>query len=132
MDLIERQTSGIQVLIGQDPADDGIVNWQPLYDLYTTGDEVIINIELAGVAAHDMSIFLNKDRLQIIGLRKPAPPLKPDCCTFHTAEIPYGRFSQRIAFPLPVHTAEYRIDHRDGMLIIRISFIKETVIPIED
>ncbi|OGC38741.1 hypothetical protein A2Y85_08560 [candidate division WOR-3 bacterium RBG_13_43_14] len=131
-EIMSHKIDEITVRIDQEPERSEIVNWQPLYDLYTTADEVNISIELAGVSVHDMNIFLNKNQLQITGMRRPAPPLKPDCCTFHTIEIPYGHFYQKIDFPLPVQTGKYHIHYTNGMLFIRIPVIKERVITIED
>ena len=129
---MDKNIDEIEVRIDEDPEYREIINWQPLYDLYTVEDEVIVSIDLAGVSAHDVNVFLNKYRLQITGVRRPVPPLKPDCCTFHTIEIPYGRFYQKIDFPVPVQTGQYHLERINGMLIIRIPVIKETVIKIED
>lgn len=131
-EIMDEKTNEINVLIDQDPDYREIINWQPLYDLYTIDNEVIISIDLAGVLENEIYIYLNKYHVQLIGTRRPLPPLKRDCCTFHTVEIPYGRFYQKIDFPVPVQTRGYTLNYSTGMLVMRIPVIKETIIKIED
>jgi len=108
------------------------VHWQPLYDLYVVDDEVVVTIEIAGVAMKDFSIFVNKDLMVIDGTRRSPVMLTRNCCTFHNIEIPYGRFNIRIDFPMPVEPRKYHHSINNGILTIQFPIVKEKVIPIED
>jgi HSP20 family molecular chaperone IbpA len=108
-----------------------IINWQPLFDLYVMGDFIIVTIELAGIQARDISIFAGNNYMMIDGTRRTPRILQKNAQVFHNLEIPYGRFSRRIDFPLPVlaRRLEYTLD--SGILVLRFPVIKEKVIPIE-
>jgi HSP20 family molecular chaperone IbpA len=109
-----------------------LIQWQPLYDLYVIDNEVITTIEIAGVAARDFALYLNKRYMIIEGVRKTARTTRANCCTFHNIEIPYGKFSRKIEFPVPVQPRKYNASLTDGMLVLRLPIVQEKVIPIED
>lgn len=109
-----------------------LVQWQPLYDLYIIDNEVIATIEIAGIRVQDFALYLNKRYMIIEGVRKPARTLNANCCTFHNIEIPYGRFTRKIEFPVPVQPRKYHASLADGMLVLRLPIVQEKVIPIED
>ncbi len=108
------------------------VHWQPLYDLYIVDGEVVITLEIAGVAVKDFTIFVNKEHMVIDGIRKSPVMLTRNCCTFHNIEIPYGRFNVRIDFPVPVEPRRYDYTINNGILTIKFEVVKEKIIPIED
>ena len=109
-----------------------LIQWQPLYDLYVINDEVIATIEIAGVAVQDFALYLDKRFMIIEGTRKNTGTMTGNCCTFHNIEIPYGRFSRQIEFPVPVQPRQYRARLADGMLVVRLPIVQERIIPIED
>ncbi len=116
----------------QDIIVSNFVHWQPLYDLYVAGGEVVATIELAGVGIKDFSIYVDKDHMVIDGVRKSPDMFSRDCCTFHNIEIPYGRFNIRIDFPMPVEPRHYHSTINNGILTIKFPIVKEKIIPIED
>ncbi len=109
-----------------------LVQWQPLYDLYIIDDQVIATIEIAGVAVQDFALYLNKRYMIIEGVRRTARTTNANRCTFHNIEIPYGRFTRKIEFPVPVQPSKYHASLTDGMLVLRLPIVQEKVIPIED
>ena len=108
------------------------INWQPLCDLYIMNDEVVVTIEIAGVGTKDFSVYINKDSIIIDGTRRSPDVFTDECCTFHTIEIPYGRFIRKIDFPVPVEPKQYKAGIDKGILRIKIPVLKERIIPIED
>jgi len=108
------------------------VNWQPFYDLYVTGEKMIITIEIAGVRVRDIAIYAAKTFMVIDGIRRSPEKIDKNHCTFHNLEIPYGRFNRRIDFPWPVEPrkCQYRIEN--GILTITLPIMKERIIPIEE
>ena len=108
-----------------------VINWQPLYNLYTTSDSVIVHLELPGVNLQDVVIYLRSRYMVIAGNREAPVSLSADCCIFHNLEIPYGRFSRRIDFPLPIEIRHYKYEVQDGILTLQFQVLVETIIPVE-
>lgn len=109
-----------------------IIHWQPLYDLYVSGDDVVVTIEIAGVAVKDFAIYLGREYMIIDGIRKSRDVFTSNCCTFHNIEIPYGRFNRKIDFPVPVEPRQYQYTANHGILTFKLPCVKEKIIPVED
>jgi len=109
-----------------------LIQWQPLYDLYIINNEVIVTIEIAGVTAEDFALYLDKRFMIIEGTRKSVRTVAGNCCTFHNIELPYGRFSRKIEFPVSTQPRKYHARLDDGMLVLRLPIVQERIIPIED
>jgi HSP20 family molecular chaperone IbpA len=107
------------------------INWQPLYNLYTTPDSIIVHLELPGVNLQDVVIYLRSRYMVVTGNRKAPTELKGECCVFHSLEIPYGRFSRRIDFPVPIEIRRYNYDVQDSILTLQFQALVETIIPVE-
>lgn len=107
------------------------INWQPLYNLYTTPDSIIVHLELPGVNLQDVVIYLRSRYMVVTGNRKAPAELKGECCVFHSLEIPYGRFSRRIDFPVPIEIRRYNYDVQDSILTLQFQALVETIIPVE-
>ncbi len=116
----------------------GLVNWQPLYDLYLVNDEIYINIELPGVSIEDFTLYVGNSYLIIYGNKKPS--VVADVSekhadggfVFHTMEIDYGRFVRRIDLPVLIEPRNFNYRLENGILTIRWQIMKEHVIPIEE
>ena len=107
------------------------MNWQPLYNLYTTPDTIVVHLELPGVNMQDVVIHLHSRYMVIAGTRKAPAGLTRDCCIFHSLEIPYGNFSRHIDFPAPIELHEYGYEVQDGILTLQFTTLAEKVIPVE-
>lgn len=108
-----------------------VINWQPLYNLYTTADSIVVHLELPGVALQDVIIYLRSRYMVITGNRKAPTNLSAEPCVFHNLEIPYGRFSRRIDFPVPIEIRHYNYEVQDGILTLQFHVLVETIIPVE-
>lgn len=108
------------------------IHWQPVFDLYQLNNEVVVTVEIAGVETSDFTIYLDKRRMVIDGIRHPPEVLTKDCCTFHNSEISYGRFNRMIDFPTPVEARRCVCMMHKGLLTMRFPIIEEKVIPVED
>jgi len=108
-----------------------LTNWQPLYNLYTTSEAIIVHLELAGVELSDLVVFLRSRYMVIAGNRITPQGITENCCVFHNLEIPFGRFHRRIDFPIPVETRKYRYETQNGILTIRLRTMQEKFITIE-
>lgn len=108
-----------------------LINWQPLYNLYTTQDGIVIHLELPGVNERDITVYLRRRYMIITGIRVTSPGLTGECCVFHNLEIPYGSFTRRIDFPVPIETQEYSYELQAGILTMQFQALEEKTIPIE-
>ncbi|MGH9946868.1 MAG: Hsp20/alpha crystallin family protein [Pyrinomonadaceae bacterium] len=92
--------------------------WLPAADVYQTDDGWIVKVELAGVAAEDVEIEVQGNRLYIAGCRKDR-----SCAagvSYHQMEISYSRFEKSLVFPASIEGVS--LDHmfENGLLIIRL------------
>lgn len=71
--------------------------WQPSADVYARGDEISLFVALPGVAADQIDVSIEGDRLIVSGQRQI--PVALHSFAIHRLEIPYGRFERRIALP---------------------------------
>lgn len=108
-----------------------LINWHPSYNLYTTNDSIIVHFELAGVELRDVVIFLRSRYMYVAGNRTAPQPNIAEHCIFHNLEIPYGRFTRRIDFPMPVETRQYKYDMQNGILTLQFRIVEQKIIPVE-
>jgi HSP20 family molecular chaperone IbpA len=107
------------------------INWQPLYNLYTTPGGLIVHLELPGVDLQDVVIYLRSRYMIVNGSRTTPSWLSGDFCVFHSLEIPYGHFSRRIDFPIPIEVRKYQYEIQNGILTLYFQASKEKIIPVE-
>ncbi|MDP8903807.1 MAG: Hsp20/alpha crystallin family protein, partial [Chloroflexota bacterium] len=72
--------------------------WRPQTDVVETSDQLLVTVELAGVAEEDIEIVLHEDALVVEGERRPGNDIGPDA-VYHSVEIRQGSF--RVEVPLP-------------------------------
>ncbi len=92
--------------------------WSPATDVYTSGEAVILKMELAGVAADSIDLTAEGRVLRIRGVRPQECP-GPEC-EYRQAEIRYGQFERAFEFTFPLTDAALDAQYRDGLLIIRV------------
>ena len=95
------------------------VAWEPAADVYRTGDDWVIKIELAGVRLGDVQIDLRDDQVVITGIRRDwlvAEGWKP-----YSMEISYSPFERAFKVPCNLQDAVVSTEWRDGMLLIHLA-----------
>ncbi len=107
------------------------VHWQPLYDLYTIADNILVRVEIAGVKLNDITIHLRWGYMIITGVKRSPEIYSTESCVFHNLEIPYGRFFRRIDFPTLIDMKNYQYKFEDGILTLKFPILKEKIIPID-
>lgn len=112
----------------------GIVEWEPLYDLYLVNETIFISIELPGVKMDDIILYLGQNHLVISGTKKPLfmEVMGRNNPVFHTLEISYGRFVRKIIFPMPIEPKKVVYNIKNGVLTMKLPILKEHIIPIEE
>ena len=92
--------------------------WTPATDIYETPDEIIVVVELAGVAEDDMSVTLFSDLLVVEGRREQQVTTDMHAC--HQLGIKYGEFRSEIVLHAEVDHDQVTADYRNGLLKITL------------
>jgi HSP20 family protein len=89
-------------------------------DIYETPDEIIVVIELAGVAEDDLTVTLFSDLLVVEGKREQ--PIT-DMSACHQLGIKYGHFMSEVDIHAPVDHDKVTAVYKDGLLNIMLQKI---------
>jgi HSP20 family protein len=99
-------------------------SWAPPVDLCETKNDIIVRVELPGVAASQMKIGLTNTHLRICGekkKRKSRRPLVSHLCS----ERSYGHFSRVVPLRWTVNVNEATAELTNGVLIVRLPKLKD-------
>ncbi len=92
--------------------------WRPPTDIYETRDEIIVMIEIAGVAEENMAVTLFSDLLVVEGTREQAELTDMNAC--HQLGIKYGDFRSEFALHAPVDHEQVQAEYKNGLLKITL------------
>jgi HSP20 family protein len=92
--------------------------WTPSVDIYETGDEIVIDVELAEIDADDLVVDVERDVLTIKGERPLSKEAKPE--QYHLVERSYGPFSRSFTLPESVDPAGIKGNYRNGILTLKL------------
>ncbi|MHB8628567.1 MAG: Hsp20/alpha crystallin family protein [Aggregatilineales bacterium] len=93
--------------------------WQPPTDVFEFADQLIVQVEVAGMRDGTFHVALHDRRLQISGSR---PRLEHEHAAqqFHRMEIGYGEFRVEVTLPWPVNRDQASAVYRDGFLYVEL------------
>ncbi|HUI68861.1 MAG TPA: Hsp20/alpha crystallin family protein [Nitrospirota bacterium] len=94
--------------------------WRPPTDVYETPDEIMVVIELAGVAEDAMTVTLFSDLLVVEGRREQ--PVLADMNACLQLGIKYGDFRSEVQLSGPVDKDKVTAEYKNGLL--KITFKK--------
>jgi len=89
--------------------------WRPSTDIYETPDDVIVIVELAGVAEENMTVTLFSDLLVVEGTREQSAV---DMYACHQLGIKYGEFRSEVNLHARVDHDNVKAEYKNGLLII--------------
>jgi len=92
--------------------------WQPLVDVYRTGNGWLIKYELAGVRPEDVSLTVDGRYLTLRGTRRDRC-IKEGCCHYRM-EISYSHFERTVELPEHLERARLTPEFVHGMLLVRV------------
>ncbi len=90
--------------------------WSPPTDVYETDAGLVIQVEIAGITAEDLSISLGDSTLVIEGVRKDLEPKR----VYYQMEIRFGPFRSEILLPWAVKNEDVDATYEQGLLRIVI------------
>lgn len=93
--------------------------WRPPVDVYRRGGTWLLKFDLAGVRPGDVRVRLSGSRVTVSGIRKDW--VVEDGFHYHSMEISYNRFERTIELPGDLSGAEYSLEAKDGLLLVRVS-----------
>jgi HSP20 family protein len=92
--------------------------WSPPMDVYRTGDNVIVRVELPGVQPSSIHLDFTGPSLRLSGERREQCAQEKE--GYYLMEIDYGPFFREIPLPGGVRGDRISAEYEDGFLIITI------------
>jgi len=99
-----------------------IRGWNPSVDLYETPEAFVLEADLPGVKAEDVTVEVENSDLVLQGWRSLEKSHSDG--RFHTMERSSGHFTRRMKLPESVEKDAIQADFRDGVLRVILSKIK--------
>ena len=94
------------------------VSFRPAADFYENAQGLVLRLELAGVAAADVSLTLMRHELVVRGRRRPPGP--EGIRRFVHLEMPFGIFERRFTLPIAIDPQGVEARFVDGVLEVHL------------
>ena len=95
--------------------------WRPPTDVYETEEQIVVQVEIAGVQSADFSVSLNERRLSISGVRvDPGPERR----AYHQMEVHFGEFRSDVDLPGSIDENSIEVEYSDGFLRLILPKLK--------
>jgi HSP20 family protein len=95
--------------------------WTPAVDMYETDAALVVLLDLAGVDSDATDVQAEPHRLTVRGVRRERHAPHSDAQrSYHTLEIPYGRFERTVRLPPGTDVEGAHASYRDGLLEITL------------
>lgn len=92
--------------------------WVLAADIYETEKEIILCMDVMGIAPESLDLFVEQRTVTISGERN-FPISEPIICVHHL-EIERGRFERTIQLPLEIDPSAVTSECRNGFLLLRL------------
>jgi HSP20 family protein len=97
--------------------------WKPPVDVYRRGSGWLLKFDLAGVRSEDVRVRIGASRVTVSGVRRDW--VVEQGYSYHSMEISYNRFERSVELPGDLSRAEYSLEARDGLLLVRVEPARE-------
>ncbi len=91
-------------------------NFMPAVELTETDDNVILKLEVPGIASEDLDIQATADSVTIEGERKQVEQAEG----YSRSEFRYGKFTRVVPMPVQVKNTEATAAYQDGLLTLTL------------
>ena len=105
------------------------VIWVPPTDVFETEDQIVVQVEVAGVRQSDLTVSLQDRRLIITGTR--ADP-EPSHRAYHQMQVRFGDFGAEVELPAPIDEGRVQASYVDGLLRIVLPKRKPRQIDVQE
>jgi len=99
-------------------------SWVPWVDISEKGNEVLVEIELPGVAERDITILLGHNRVEIKGTKRRSRFRKK--VQYLRLEREYGPFRRFVSFPCAIIPEKSRAILENGILLLILKKYRTT------
>lgn len=99
-------------------------DWMPAIEVFERDNELVVQADLPGVGAEDVTVEVIDGFLTVSGERREEQEVEDN--GFRRTERRYGRFSRVIALPEEARTDNIQAIVRDGVLEIRVPLERQT------
>jgi HSP20 family protein len=103
--------------------------WQPDADVFETEDEVLVRLELAGVASGDLRVSVEGSEVRVSGER--APHEGATVKRLHQMEIASGPFERRVHIPVAFDRERVSAHLANGFLTVTLGKRGRRAVPVE-
>lgn len=98
--------------------------WRPPTDVFETGGQLVVLIEIGGVSEDDLSVTLFSDLLVVEGRREPSAFFQSGMSACHQLGIRYGEFRSEIFIPMDVDHDRVKAEYKNGLLTILLNKVQ--------
>jgi len=105
------------------------VIWVPPTDVFETEDQIVVQVDVAGVRQSDLAISLQDRRLTITGTRVDPGPTQR---AYHQMQVRFGDFGAEVELPAPVDESQTAASYVDGFLRIVLPKLKPRQIDVQE
>lgn len=103
--------------------------WQPDADVFETEDEVVVRLELAGVASSDLRVSVDGTEVRVSGMR--ASDQRAPIKRLHQMEIASGPFERRVQIPVAFDRDRVSAHLANGFLTVKLIKRGRRTVPVE-
>jgi HSP20 family protein len=89
----------------------------PLLNVFTSGDDFVVEAELPGVKKEDLDVQVRGDMLRIQGKKTVA---YDENASIHRRERAAGQFDRTVTLPDDIDSAKVSAEFRDGVLRLHL------------
>ena len=93
--------------------------WVPATDIFAHGDDMVIRVEVGGVAPDDVAITFSDGVLTVSGVRRTELG-DADDDSFYIRERPYGAFRRAVTLRSDIKDDRISAEIRDGLVEITV------------
>lgn len=90
--------------------------FMPAVELTETDDDIVLKVEVPGIAAEDLDIQATADSVTIEGERKQMTEIEG----YSRSEFRYGQFSRVVPMPVQVKNTKATAAYQDGLLTLTL------------
>jgi len=109
------ETFGYPISQGEQP---GTGMWSPAVDIYETDHEIVLKVEVPGVAKDQVHVEVDDGTLHLRGERSVEKEVKEE--SYHRVERSFGAFHRSFSLPDSVDPDKVRAELKDGILEVRL------------
>jgi HSP20 family protein len=105
------------------------VIWVPPTDVFETEDQIVVQVEIAGVRQSDLAVSLQDRRLIISGTRSDHGPSQR---AYHQMQVRFGNFAAEVELAAPIDENGIDATYTDGFLRVVLPKLKPRQIDVQE